>query len=259
MRSALAALTGSDAMSSVFETMTRSRIEDSNLAWGRSAPGGSHVTVLEPIAPDSAVLTTPAEMAASRVPPRARASEDAVRLALRLRECPSVFTGRMLLFAPVTGGASVDRLVYETALGLAHLGDGPVIVVDLKLSTPGDAPLSNLPAVPNENGAQVPAISLFRPADGNLPAIPYLTSDKFSRSMERLRAQAAFVVCVGRPVPDSVETLLVARQCDAVILSVTSGQTLSQVQKAVADLRRTNQSIFGFVMDASGRRTSRKG
>jgi hypothetical protein len=105
----------------------------------------------------------------------------------------------------------------------------------------------------------LPPVSVFRPKDGDRPAVPYLASDDFSRSLDALKARCAFAICVGRAVPDSVETILLARRCDAVILSVTPGHTtLAEVQRVVADLRPANASIFGFVMDASDRRPPKK-
>jgi hypothetical protein len=242
-------------MSRAFEGMAR-RLGRPARFFDRPAPGSGRVSILEPIPTlKTAVVTTPAAVPASRVSVRTSAAEDAVRLALRLRECPAPSTGRLLLFAPVTRGVTVDRLVYETALALVHLGDGPVIVVDVNLSTPDHAPWCELPAVSSCNEAPPPPVSVFRPKVGDLQAVPYLASDDCSRSLEALKARCAFAICVGRALPESVDTLLLARRCDAVIMSVTPGRTtITEVQRVVADLRPGNASVFGFVMDASDRR-----
>ena len=241
-------------MSSFLQSTTRVRIESSSLF--RTAPRVRRTAALDPVvgSRDGSVFTH--ETASVAAP---QATDDAIRLAIRLRECPSAFNGRTVMIAPLNGGAGVDHLVAETALGLAHLGDRAVIVVDLNLGGADDALLRQFPQLPCDPEAELPAISRFRPADGDRPTVRYLASEDFSRFMERLRTRPAFALCIGQAVPDSVETLLVARQCDAMVLSVTEGRTtISQVQESVADLRRRNQPVFGFVMNASGRKASRR-
>lgn len=246
-------------MSRLFRSTTRVRIGTSSYLFARQALSAGGAAVLDPTAPAANGFDARAETVRA-IRPRVQPQDDAVRLALRLRECEPDFAGRTLLFAPVTDTAGVARLAGETALGLAHLESGPVIVVDLNLGAPDAAFLTMFPTFDGEGGEELPTISLFKPGNGERPAVPYLASEDFSRSMDRLKARAAFVLCVGRAVPESVETMLIARQCDALVLSVTAGRTtLTQVQKAVTELRRRNQAVFGFVMDASGHRASRRG
>ncbi len=238
-------------MSSFLQSTTRVRIETTSLF--RAAPRDRCATTTLVTSRGGSVFSHETGPAA---PPHA--TDDAIRLAIRLREYPSAVNGRTLMIAPLNGGAGVDRLVAETALGLAHLGER-VVIVDLDLGGVDDALLKQFPPLPCDHEAELPLLSRFSPADGIRSTVRYLASDDFSRFMERLRTRSAFTLCIGQAVPNSVETLLVARRCDAMVLSVTEGQTtISQVQESVTDLRRRNQPVLGFVMNAGSRKASQR-
>jgi hypothetical protein len=200
---------------------------------------------------------------------RPPASEDALRIALRLRECPSTRGGRLLLFVPASSGDSVDRLVYETTRALEQLREGPVLVLDLEhRDGDGRGWFSQWPtaaayharqtdgaARPAATPAQAPVL-YAQPIASAAAAIPYLASPEFAGVVAAARDEFAYVICAVGPISDAVESLVAAALCDGVVLSVTAHRTtMAEVQTASRQLARARAPVLGFVVnrDASSR------
>jgi hypothetical protein len=159
---------------------------------------------------------------AAAAPPRPapEAPEDAVRLALRLRECRAAAGGRVLMFVPATAGERVERLVSGITQALDQLQEGAVHVIDLA---------------------------------GR--AVPFLSSAEFAATIAMARSRYAYVLCMAGAVTDSVEGLVAAAQCDGVVLSVSAHRTtLREVQAAERQLARVRANVLGFVVQHEGRR-----
>lgn len=187
--------------------------------------------------------------------PETGASEEAVRLALRLRGTPAVAGSRALLFLPVTPGGDASRVAEDAVCGVLELQDGPVLVMDLRtrngrprraaeaLSDTDDACLRwNAP--PRDGFVRV------EPFAGRADAVSYAASAEFTSAIELARRTYPFVICVGDCLDTSVETLIAAGVCDGAILTVAPGRTTrSAVQRAAEQLRRGGAHVAGFVVE----------
>ena len=186
------------------------------------------------------IVEPPATMAGRERSETTPASEEAVRLALRLREPRSASGGRALLFAPASPGGDASRMVGDAVRGLLELHEGPVLVMDLR-ATAGDA-------AERDRYSDIAVVT--HPFAGREDTISYAASAEFAGAMERARRTYAFVLCIGEPVSSSVETLIAAAACDGVILAVTPGRTTrSDVQRATDQLRRGRAHVAGFVVE----------
>jgi len=199
-----------------------------------------------------------------------RASEDAVRLALRFRECPSTHGGRLLLFVPASSGDSVGRLVCETTLALGQLHEGPALVLDLEPADGVRAPWFSDWPIASEyhllsdgrmgafDGANhvSPALAYAQPIASPAAAVPFLASHAFASLAAAARRRFAYVLCAVGPIGDAVESLVAAALCDGVVLSVTADRTtMADIQTASRQLARVRAPVLGFVVS---RQTSRR-
>ena len=149
-------------------------------------------------------------------------SEEALRLAFGLRDCEPAVGGRVLLFVPTWRGGSAAAVVEDARRGLLELGDGPVVVMDLR-PEPGSPDRSTVSAGRYES---------------------------LENEVARARARYAYVLCIGGSV-DTVETLIAAGLTDATVLTVTPGRTTrGDMQRAAGQLRRARGRLLGFVVDA---------
>jgi hypothetical protein len=198
-----------------------------------------------------------------------QASEDAVRLALRFRECPSTHGGRLLLFVPASSGDSVRRLVCETTLALGQLQDGPALVLDLEPAGVRAPWFSDWPIAAEyhllsdgqmgafDGANQVPPpLAYAQPIASPAAAIRFLASHGFASLVATARRRFAYVLCAVGPISDAVESLVAAALCDGVVLSVTADRTtMADIQTASRQLARVRAPVLGFVVS---RQTSRR-
>lgn len=186
------------------------------------------------------------------------ASPDAIRLALRLRESPGPHGGRVLLFVPAASDGTSGRVVDDAVRGLLHLGERPILVMDLRagargaredvLSLPLDRPDGT---APDWYLAPIGPASFIQPFAGRHDAVAYAASPEFAVTVTQARSRYAFVLAIGDPLARSVETLAAASTCDAVVLAVEPGRTTRRdLQQTSEQLRRARASVLGFVLDA---------
>jgi hypothetical protein len=191
------------------------------------------------------------------------ASDEAVRLAFRLRDCPVSHGGRLVLFVPASRGLAAEGVVTDAVCGLLQLNERPVLVVDLR---PSEAALAepHAPMFPLDQahdadfedlvvesaGAPVVVTHPFAP---HRDPVRYAASAEFASLMARARASYSYVLLVGGPVT-SVETLITAGLCDGVVLAIRpEGTTRGDIQRVTDELRRARAHVLGFVVDARGR------
>jgi hypothetical protein len=189
-------------------------------------------------------------------------TEEALRLALRLRECPASQGGRLILFVPASSGDSAERLVYETTRALEQLGDGPILVLDLehRARAAGDW-LSQWPAAAGYHaGPLAPGVRraataadapvlYARPCPAPAAAVAYLASPEFSGFVAAAREQFGYVIGVVGPIGEAVESLVAATLCDGVVLSVTAHRTtMAEVREASRQLAAARATVLGFVV-----------
>lgn len=188
---------------------------------------------------------------------RPSASDEAMRLALSLREARLGHDGRMLMFVPAADSADASHAAADAAAGLLELHDGPVVVLDLRT---GDepAPLPEwLAALPTEDqspevwgGDSNDSAAMVRPFVGRRDHVAYAASAEFAALLATLRSRYPYVLCIGGGVPASVETLMIAAAVDGVVLSVPPNQmTRSEIQRTIEQLRRARGHLVGFVVD----------
>jgi hypothetical protein len=190
---------------------------------------------------DSAVATVdvPARVEPGRLP----ASEEAIRLALRLRDARSMDGGRLLIFIPVSASGSVAPLVEDVVSGLMGLNEGPALVMDLRVSA-------------TRRGDATASMGRVHPFIGHADTLSHAASPEFAALLAHARARYPYVLCVAEPL-SSVETLIAAGLCDGVVLSVSPGRTTrADVQRAAEQLRGAHATVIGFVVD---RRVAEKG
>ena len=189
--------------------------------------------------------------------PRPPASEEAIRLALQLRDIASTAGGRVVLFVPASRHADASPTVSDAACGLLGLFEGPVLIVDLRADQPaathgwldGLADDDELRLVSGGEAASDTA-ARWRPLAGHLNKSQYACSAEFISSVEDVRARYPYVLCIGDPAPGSVPTLMMAGLADGVVLAVPAGQTTkSELQDVTAELRRARAKLLGFVVD----------
>jgi hypothetical protein len=190
---------------------------------------------------------------------RAVASEEAVRLALRLRETRSASGGRALLFVPVSTSTDVSPLVDDVVLGLLELHEGPLLVMDLRVAQAGAR--VRKPRVDYQDDEDAmgvgwgvgasSAVGLAHPFAGRVDTVRHAASSDFSALFARARARYAYVLCTADAIAVSVETVIAAALCDGVVLSVRPGQTTRSNMQRIADqLQRAHTHVIGFVVDA---------
>jgi hypothetical protein len=199
-------------------------------------------------------------------------SADALRLAVRLLAARE--RGRRLLLFGGTTDRSALPLVYETAQAMLQLNERPLVVVDLDEQSddavddrrdhvPDGWPIIGLDQLresvtPDLVGAiDVPApICVARGGAEGQSGLAFLASPEFAAVLAAMRTRLAAVLCHATPIANAVRGLLVARQCDGVVLTVPeAGATLTQIRAATGELTRVQATVLGFVMerDSGGR------
>jgi len=171
---------------------------------------------------------------------------------------------QVLMIVPVTPTNSVLRLAYETALGLVHINESPVLVIDLQPGrTAGIAP-SNARAggaarmAPfgerdsDQDAAQtadLPTLSVIRPVEDGDPAV-YLSSPKFARFVQDARKSFAHILIVAESVLESPAALVAIGLCDGVVLLVKEGEaTTTALTVAKQILVRNGAKLLGFLYE----------
>jgi hypothetical protein len=188
------------------------------------------------------------------------ASEEALRLALRLRDLPCAGPGgRMLLFLPASSDGEASRIVDDAVRGLLELHEGPLLVADLRPTSVAKAapntPRSTEDALLSWETPSPDLVTVAHPFAGRHDLVAYAASQEFAAAIDRARRGYAFVLAIGDALRSSVETLIVAARCDGVILAVTPGRTTrTDVQRTVEQLRRGRAHVAGFVVEARSRK-----
>lgn len=225
------------------------------------AAGSSSRSRVEPIDIPSTQL--PASLVA-------RVSDDTLRLAVHLLNERRASGKSVLLFTGVTVAQSVEELLFETALALLQLQERPLLVLHLEdagSGVPPSGPFATLPAVSVSELANVPphrqlpgktvpgVLSVTRVIVDGPEDLAFLASAEFSRSFGRARQHHAEILCGASAVPQSVTPLVLARQCDGVVLVVPSKRTtMTEVVAARSRLARAHAHVMGFVMAVRGQK-----
>jgi hypothetical protein len=189
------------------------------------------------------------------------ASEEAVRLALRLRDMPCAGPGgRTLLFLPASPDGDTSRIVDDAVRGLLELHEGPLLVADLRATSAAsvDAPDSSRSTPDAFASWEAPSpdlVTVAHPFAGRHDLVAYAASQEFAAAIDRAQRRYAFVLAIGDALRTSVETLIAAARCDGVILAVTPGRTTrTDVQRTAEQLRRGRAHVAGFVVEARSRK-----
>lgn len=189
------------------------------------------------------------------------ASDAGIKLALQLRDTPSVNGGRVVLFVPTLRHADASPAACDAACGLVDLHDGPVLIVDLRArpntsSTPRWlGMLATHEHVGALWGADPPVDSavVWRPLADRSEKAFCASPVPFSTRLNDARSRYPFILCIGDAVPSSLAALMVAGLADGVVLSVAAGRvTRPELQEATAQLRRARATLLGFVVDPRG-------
>lgn len=185
-----------------------------------------------------------------------------------------------VLIADTTPGDQHSTIAANLAAALALAGD-TVIVVDANLRDPhlqqffmvqGDAgladwlatgdPSASLPLQPTSiDGLKLlpagTAAKLSR--SGSTPA-DHLGSQIFINLVDRLRADAEYLVFDAPPLSDVGDALAIAAGVDAVLLLIRSGRTKrAAAQRAKESLDRIGARVLGAVLTDSGGRFRLRG
>jgi hypothetical protein len=186
------------------------------------------------------------------------ASEDGLRIALRLRDV-AARSGRLLLFVPASSGDSVERLVYETTRGLEQLGEGPILILDLRHDASDGGWLSRVPTAAGYHAGPSRGADADRertntcyaqPVASTAGSVPYLASPEFAALVAAARRDFAYVMCAVGPISEAIESLVAAALCDGVVLSVTAHRTtIAEVQTASRQLASAHAPVLGFVVN----------
>jgi hypothetical protein len=189
------------------------------------------------------------------------ASEEAVRLALHLRDLASNDGGRIVLFVPASRQGNPAPAAADAARGLLELRDGPVVIVDLRAEPDGPGTPEWLTGLIDDDEARLMwgaaaagrSASRWRPLAGRNDGVSYASSPQFAARLDDVRARYPYVVCIGEAIPRSVATLIVAGMADGVVLSVLTGRTTrSEMHEVTTQLRRARATLLGFVVDPRG-------
>ena len=205
------------------------------------------------------VDTRTAGAAAPLAPAAQPVSEEAVRLALQLREVRSRNGGRTVLFVPASTALDAAAVTDDAVRGLLELHEGPILLMDLRAEPAPGGPEQGYPPEPEDigssgasywgSGASSSAV-MARPFAGRRDTVTYAASTEFAARLADARARYPYVLCIGGPVAGAVETLITAALVDGVVLSVAPGKTTrTDMQAVTARLRRARATIVGFVVD----------
>jgi hypothetical protein len=166
------------------------------------------------------------------------ASEDAVRLALRLQAVRPGGLGAVLVFVPASRRTGAAALVADAVRGLRALGHERLFMLDLRENAGEDDPMT------------AGGIAIERPFSGFAEGVRYASSADFAASLEKARSRFDYVLCVGEPLEQSLPTLVTAGLADGAILTVTPGQTTrTEVTDTMERLRAGGAAVIGFVAD----------
>ena len=199
------------------------------------------------------------EAASPAEPYQAPASEEAIKLALHLRETRATTGGRTLLFIPVSDPVDASLVVDDAVRGLLELQEGPVLVMDFRVRqarslVEPEWPMESVDADGMSGAWGVAASStaaVARPFVRRADMVRYAASPEFAGRLAEARSRYAYVLCIGGPVNESVQTLVTAPLFDGVILSVAPGKTTrSDMQRVASQLRRAHAKLIGFVTDS---------
>ena len=213
-----------------------------------------------------AALRSEERRAASSAVTPPPASEEAIRLALQLRDIPSSDGGRVVLFVPASRQANASPAAGDAACGLLDLHDGPVLIVDLRDEAEHGGTPEWINALTDDDelrlmwGAEAGSntAARLRPLAGRTNKLQYASSAQFAAVVDDIRARYPYVLCIGEAAAGSVATLMIAGLADGVVLSVPPGQTTrSEMHEVTVELRRARAKVIGFVLDPRG--VQRKG
>ena len=181
--------------------------------------------------------------------PEHRPTQDVMRIAAQVRAKRASAPTSSVLVCPVSSGCSAAELVYSLAAALAEMKESPVLI--LNLAPPATRQAGHLMGTPLVEGASLEQGSItVAGLSIEQDALEFITSPEFKETMEAAQAQFAWVVVHSRSVVDSVEALVAADSCDAVILSVAAGRTTRSEMLAVSrEFQRSKASVLGFALD----------
>ncbi len=198
-------------------------------------------------APDPDIVALPA------------ASEEAIRLALTLRDAHARPGGRLLMFLPASTSVNASRAVADALCGLVELREGPILVMDLRPASESsgtpewlrDLPVDDDQSVaPDDPNACTSALIAW-PFGGIDERVSYAASREFADRLADARARYTYVLCIGSDVSVSLETLITAPLVDGVVLAVApSRMTRPQIHHLTEQLRRARAQLLGFVVEA---------
>jgi Mrp family chromosome partitioning ATPase len=188
---------------------------------------------------------------------------DALRLAAQIRAARVPNSAQMLLVAPVSNNSSALSVTVETARALAAMSPMPVLILDFDTSHPegsivetrippvdfwsGKGDASN--AVAPWAGSDLPPLCIARPFDVESDGISAVAGEEFRMLLKRARDSFSAILINGRPVLQSAATLLLANECDGVVLFVKQNSTKhSDARQACDLLRRSGGRLLGFVL-----------
>ena len=207
-------------------------------------------------------VPSPPQAEISPLPPATvpAASEDAVRIALHLREAPARGGGRIVTFLPASPDVDASVAVADAVCGLHQLGERPVLVLDMRASGDDERTplwLLTLPRdrdefVARAEGELLPA-AMARPFAGRQDRLAFAASREFADLLDDARARYPYVLCIGSDISKALDSLIAAPLADGVVLAVAPSRvTRPQLTDLTAQLRRARANVLGFVAEAPG-------
>jgi hypothetical protein len=189
------------------------------------------------------------------------ASEEGIKLALKLRDIATTNGARVVLFVPASRQTDAAPVVAEAACALLDLHDGPVLIMDVRDDAASAGSPEWITALADDDqlrlmwGAEASSetAALLRPLSGRSNRLQYASSQQFVDHVEEVRGRYRYVLCIGEATPGAVATMRIAGLADGVVLSVPPGRTTrSEMHEVTAQLRRARATLVGFVVDSRG-------
>jgi capsular exopolysaccharide synthesis family protein len=170
---------------------------------------------------------------------------------------------RVILFTGAAEREGVSTVSAQVSIALAHIGEGPVILVDANVRSPfvhKGFQVERSPGLVEQieqkagtegtiHDLQNPGISILSAGGASPDYLRLFSSSAFSSLMQSLRERFRFVIIDSAPFFHDAGTTLLIRETDAVVIVVGAGK---RRQSEVLDLKHALEgvkaNVLGFVL-----------
>ncbi|MCA9281583.1 MAG: hypothetical protein H6812_04715 [Phycisphaeraceae bacterium] len=195
-------------------------------------------------------------------------SEDAVRLAASFPRTMAD-TDRVIMFASATSGPESASIAAQTALALALMGEGPLLLIDADLREPTLHDRFGMPATPglvelidgsasSEQAIRpsgLPELKILCAGSAKGDLLVRLLSERCEALVNEFRASYRYVILTAPAVLEHPEPILLGSRADGAILVVRAEREgMSEVNDACRMLRGLKAKIHGTVLAQPAKR-----